>query len=74
MKGQNFTNTVTLDPNQQCTALIDGSMFIAHAMFFADTSTNDDSEVGIMYQGVKPGEFIEVAQGSILSLTLYNAA
>tara|TARA_B110000238_G_scaffold180960_1_gene205364 strand:- start:23 stop:214 length:192 start_codon:yes stop_codon:yes gene_type:complete len=63
MKGQNFTNTMTLDPNQVCEAFIDGSKFIAHAMFFADSSTNEDSEVGIMYQGVKPGEFLEVAAG-----------
>mgnify|MGYP006089874539 FL=1 len=54
---------MTLDPNQVCEAFIDGSKFIAHAMFFADSSTNEDSEVGIMYQGVKPGEFLEVAAG-----------
>jgi len=63
MEGQNFTSTMTLDPNQFCKAVIDGSKFIAHAMFFADSSTNEDSELGITYQGVKPGEFLEVAEG-----------
>ena len=57
-----------------CVALLDASQFIAHAMFIADSSTNTDSEVGILYQGVKTGEFIEIPEKQILSLTLYNAA
>ena len=47
MKGQNFTSTETLKPNQVCRAAIDASQFIAHAMFLADESTNSYEEVGI---------------------------
>ena len=60
MKGQNFTNTETIKKNQMCRAVLDASQFVAHAMFVADSSTNSDSEVEILYQGVKPGEFIEI--------------
>ena len=62
MKGQNFTNTETLKKNEMCNAVLDASQFIAHAMFLADSSTNSDSEVGILYQGVRPGEFIEIPE------------
>ena len=68
MESQNFTNTLTLSPGQVCNVYLDASAFILHASFWATSSTNDDSEVGILYNGVGPGDFIEVTSPKILEL------
>ena len=74
MESQNFTNTQVLGPNEICIVYLDATSFVAHARFWATSSTNDDAEVGILYNGVMPGEYIEVAKGSALSLSIYNSA
>ena len=51
--------TLTLSAGEACKVMINGTLYIAHASFVG-SGNSDDSEVGILYNGIGPGDIIEV--------------
>ena len=61
-EGTEYTATQSLSAGEVCEVFVDASVFNAHASFVG-SSGNDDSDVGILYNGIGPGDLIEVKEG-----------
>ena len=72
-EGQDISASKTLNAGEVCEVFIDASTYVAHVKFQAKGSSIDN-DVGILYNGVGPGDIIEVKEGQTVRISIFNAA